>query len=234
MTDTEPVNGHYSTLEVDHSIPPNPNDEKEVQHIEPAFIANHGHQNEKTTSHDRADIIALGDPRDEKVLSHDEIDKEAAAQFGSAYEPTIFGLKRKTFSILLATVLVVVVAAIVGGAVGGTAAARNRVSNAVALITTLPPTPAPTRPPYANTGLAALQYTDLNGTLHKRVHYQDNSNKIRESAWDNSSAFDASWQVNNISDAVKPGTPITAATGYPYANYSYALVSLPHHLFASV
>ncbi|KAL8879575.1 MAG: hypothetical protein Q9192_008205, partial [Flavoplaca navasiana] len=77
---------------------------------------------------------------------------------------------------------------------------------------------------YTNTGLAALQWTDLNRTLHKRVYYQDAMNKLRESAWDNSTASRTPWRINTISNAVKPGTPLAAAAGYPHANYSFSPV----------
>ncbi|KAL8634537.1 MAG: hypothetical protein Q9228_007868, partial [Teloschistes exilis] len=69
-----------------------------------------------------------------------------------------------------------------------------------------------------------MQWTDLEGTSHKRIYYQDKSAKIRESAWDNGSPFDAAWQVTTISDAVKPGTHIAAAAGYPHADYDYSPV----------
>ena len=83
--------------------------------------------------------------------------------------------------------------------------------------------------------MAAIQWTDLNGTAHKRVYYQDQNNKIVESAWDNSSTFDA-WEVNTISDAVKPSTPIAAVAGYPHVSHNYSLVrvSFPALLLSSI
>ena len=121
---------------------------------------------------------------------------------------------------------------------GGTIAARNRELTATVPKNISSPTPpqAPTttRVRYANTGLAVMQWTDLNGTLHKRLYYQDNSDKIRESAWDNSTAFDTAWDVNAISDAVKPGTPIAAAAGYPHASYNYSLVRIAYLSFSAI
>ena len=69
-----------------------------------------------------------------------------------------------------------------------------------------------------------MQWTDQNGTLHKRVYYQGKDNKLRESAWDNSTAPDTPWQIDTISDPVKPVTPIAATAGYPHASYNYSLV----------
>ncbi len=135
-------------------------------------------------------------------------------------------------------VLVLIIAGAVGGGVGGTIAARNRERTATVPThdpsSTPPQAPTTTRVPYANTGLAAMQWTDLNGTLHKRLYYQDNSDKIRESAWDNSTAFDTVWEVNAISGAVKPGTPIAAVAGYPHASYNYSLVRIAYLSFPAI
>ena len=208
----------YSTLEVDHN----------------RWLENDG----------KAAPIAGQDPKDEKtmgyddgkILSYNDVGKQAVVANVYNVQPEssrpteerkIFGLRRKTFFILLPVVFVILLGAI-GGGVGGTIAARNRKQAATVPSeipsSTSPQAPTTTRVRYANTGLAAMQWTDLNGTLHKRLYYQDNSNKIRESAKDNSTAFDAAWAVNIISDAVKPGTPIAAAAGYPHASYNYSLV----------
>lgn len=166
------------------------------------------------------------------VVSCDKNDEHAAevdahnvqSEFLRPTEQRKFlGLRRKTFFIMLAVIVFLIVAAAISGGAGGTIATRNRKTSA-----TVPQTiPSPTaRIRYANTGLASMQYTDLKGTLHKRLYYQDNSNKVRESAWDNSTAFNTAWQVNTISDGVKPGTPIAAAAGYPHASYNYSLVGI--------
>ena len=132
-------------------------------------------------------------------------------------ERKILGLRRKTLFIALALAAIVLVAAIAGG-VGGGIAARNRRSDKNHVVVAVRP------PQYANTGLAAVQWTDQNGTLYKRVYYQGKDNTIRESAWQNSTALDTPWQVNTISSPVKPVTPIAATAGYPHASYNYSLV----------
>jgi len=148
-------------------------------------------------------------------------------------------MKPRTFIILLCALLALIVAAATGGGVGGALAARKRKSGPTptatsspttqGLVPTLTANPSPkTRGPYANTGLAATHWTDLNGILHKRLYYQDNSAKIRESAWDSSTTFNAAWQIESTSDAVKPGTPIAAAAGYPHASYDYLPVRIPY------
>jgi hypothetical protein len=209
-----PENTQYSTLEVDHN----------------RLLENDG----------KAAPIVGPDPKDEKIINYNDVGKQAVvvdiyeAQSESS-DPTeeckIFGLRRKTFFILLALLLVLIAGAI-GGGVGRTIAARASNSESTVTVPTDTPSPTPpqapttTRVQYGNTGLAALQWTDLNGTLHKRLYYQDNDSRIRESSWDNSTAFDTAWDINAISDAVKPGTSIAAAAGYPHASYNYSLVRI--------
>ena len=147
--------------------------------------------------------------------------------------PKIIGLQRKTFIRLLFVLLVIILGSAIGGGVGGSRAVRQK-NKAESLSQPAPSTiqttisaniPLPTQAGrYTNTGLAALQWTDLNRTLHKRVYYQDAMNKLRESAWDNSTTPRTPWRVNTISNAVKPGTPLAAAAGYPHADHSYAPV----------
>lgn len=195
----------------------------------------------------KAAPIVGQDPNDEKIISYSDVGKQAVVSdvynaSSKSSPPTeerkIFGLRRKTFFILLPVVLVLIIAVAVGGGVGGTISARNREQTAT--IPTDIPSQTPPQPPtttrvrYANTGLAAMQWTDLNGTLHKRLYYQDNRDKIRESAWDNSTAFDTAWEVNAISDAVKPLTPIAAAAGYPHARYNYTLVCIAYPSFPAI
>ena len=218
---TAPEATHYSTLELDNS----------------RWLENDA----------KAAPIVGQDPKDEKFISYSDDGKQAVIANGhdaqsKSSPPTggrkIFGLSRKAFFILLAVVLVLIIAVAVGGGVGGTAAARNRAQAATAPTDMpspiSPQTPTTTRGGYENTGLAAMQWTDLNGTLHRRLYYQDNSDKIRESAWDNSSAFDTAWDVNAISNAVKPGTPIAAAAGYPHARQNYTLVRIAYLSFPAI
>lgn len=132
----------------------------------------------------KAAPIVGQDPKDEKIINYNDVGKQAVvvdvctAQSESSRpteERKIFGLRRKTFFVLLPVVLVLITAGAVGGGVGGTIAAHNREQTATVPTDIPSPTPpqAPTttRVRYANTGLAAMQWTDLNGTLHKRLYY---------------------------------------------------------------
>ncbi len=207
-----PVDTQFSTLEVDN---------------------NHWLENDGNAA-----PIVYQDPKDEKIICYNDAGKQAVAAnpYNTQSEPSpstperkVFGLRRKTFFIFSLVVLVLIIAGAVGGGVGGTIATRNRKQTA-----TVPQAPTTTRGGYANTGLAAMLWTDLNGTLHKRLYYQDNKDKIRESAWDNSTAFDTAWEINAISDAAKPGTPIAAVAGYPHASYNYSLVRIAYLSFPAI
>lgn len=224
----------YSTLEVD-------NNRWLENDGNAAPIVDYDPKNEKIVGYNHygnAALIVGQDPKDEKIVIHNDSGKDAVAANlynaqSESSRPTderrIFGLRRKTFFILSILVLALVIVGAVGGGVGGTIAARNRKPTA-----TVPQVPTATRAGYANTGLAAMLWTDLNGTLHKRLYYQDSKDKIRESAWDNSTASNSKWNVNAISDAAKPGTPIAAAAGYPHASHNYSLVHIAYLSFCAI
>lgn len=190
--------------------------------------------NAKYIGFSNAALIVGQDLTNEKIVVHNDGKRAAAYDPQNELSPPveerkIFGLRRKTFLILSLLVLFLITAGTVGGGVGGALAARNRNKTA-----TVPKASTAVRVEYANTGMAAMLWTDLNGTLHKRLYYQDDKDKIRESAWDNTTSFNAAWKINAISDAVKPGTPIGAVAGYPHANYSYALVRIAHLSFLAI
>lgn len=202
---------------------------------------------QKITIGDDVDKIALAGGQDEKIISYNDaskeavvadVDKELAESPRLVEERKVFGMRRRTFFILSPMVFALIIASAIGGGVGGTIATRSREQTATIPTaipsSTSPQAPTTTRLRYTNTGLAALQWTDLDGTLQKRLYYQDNNDRILESAWDNSTSFDAAWNINAISDAVKPGTSIAAAAGYPFASYDSSLVSIAYLLFPTI
>lgn len=213
MAADDPI--QHSTLEVDYS-----------EDGRAAPIVSHDPTHEKIPSNGDPGKLAVAtegyDSQLESCLPAYEERKEAPLPPIPAPERKICGLRRRTFIILLSVVVAILIAIAIGGGLGGAVATKSKKSKAT---TTVNPAPSPPLP-YANTGLASMLWTDLNGTLHKRLYYQDKSNTIRESSWDNSTAVDTAWQVNSISDAVKPGTPLAAAAGYPHANYTYSLVCI--------
>ena len=216
----------YSTLEVHHT--------RWLENdggVAPIF--GRDPKQEKMVAHNDGKIVSVSNG---KMVIENDVGKEAIAidepiiqpeQLLPIQERRYFGLRRRTFFILLIMALFLASAAIVGAAVGGIIATHKR-----RRIARIPANPSSSsRTHYGNIGLAAMQWTDLNGTLHKRLYYQDSSNKLRESAWDNGTDFKTAWRVNVISKAVKPGTPIAAQSGYPHASYNYTLVRIMYFLF---
>lgn len=165
-----------------------------------------------------------------KIISYSDVGKQAVVVETYDVQPgplllvqqRMLGLKRKTFRLLLIIATVFMLVVIVGGSVGGTLVKRRKRQDVPS-----PPSSSTlsNQARYTNTGLSAMGWTDHNGTLHKRVYYQDSKDMIREAAWDNSTAFNTPWTITTISSKVKPGTPIAAAAGYPHASFNYSLVS---------
>ena len=209
----------HSTLEVNHS-PWLENDGKA------APIVDHGTQDEKIIYYEDVGKQVVDLDLDKQAVIVDESDA-LPELLRSTEQRKIFRLKQKTFFILLAVVLILILAGSLGGVVVGRIAAYRPSPTASR-------TPTATRIPYANTGLAALQWTDLNGTLHKRLYYQDNVGKIRESAWNNETNFTSAWNISTISDFVKPATPLAAVAGYPHTSYNYPLVCISYLLLHAV
>ena len=194
----------------------------------------------------RAAPLVGPDPRNEKILGYHDgkirhgetsscIDgnKEAyavhvpKAEEEKALPPlpkrTVLGLTRKRFLILLFTLLFIFIPSILGGSIGGYLSRRHSKGKSTTEEPQVP-TLSNSRVFYSNTGIAAAKWTDLNGTLHKRLYYQGNDDRIRESAWDNTTSRQSPWAINLISDTAKPGTPIAAVAGYPHASRNFSVV----------
>ncbi|KAL8849392.1 MAG: hypothetical protein Q9221_005630 [Calogaya cf. arnoldii] len=189
-------------------------------------------QEEKITSYDNGKIIDFHDGG--KHVAAIPIPIRDSGFETSTPGPRNLSSKRQTFiRIGIVVLIVIILASAIGGGLGGARIAHQRKESGT-LVDPAPGTVPTTRltdvslpiprEPYRNTGLAVLQWTDLNGTFHIRVYSQDHLNRIRESAWENSTSWRTPWQTNIISDAVKPATPLAAAAGYPHADYDYSPV----------
>lgn len=161
---------------------------------------------EKITTYDDGKIIDFTDGRKHLAV----IPALMSQPIHESITPTtkIIGLQRKTFIRLLFMLLVIILGSAIGGGVVGSRAVRQKNKNKAERLPQAAPSTVQT----------------LNHTLHKTVYYQDAMNKLRESAWDNSTAPRTLWRINTISNAVKPGTPLAAAAGYPHADYSFSPV----------
>jgi hypothetical protein len=74
-------------------------------------------------------------------------------------------------------------------------------------------------------GIAASQWTDLQGIKHYRVYFQDEKTVIQESAWDSDTR---NWVISPITGEdmqIQNETALAATVGWPHANFTYTLVS---------
>ncbi|KAK3312443.1 hypothetical protein B0H66DRAFT_525501 [Apodospora peruviana] len=151
--------------------------------------------------------------------------------------PTICGIRRRVFWILAAVIAFVVVAGAIGGGVGGYFASKASSTTSGDSSGSSTPgsnnnntTTPPARSAFQNISIAALSWVDESSARQIRVYQTTQWNsthppRILESSWDSAGA---QWSVEPITDpavdGLKPGTPLTAAAGYPHTNTSNALV----------
>lgn len=129
--------------------------------------------------------------------------------------------RRKWLIVLIA---VLVTLSIIGGVVGGAVGSRSRKSNSTFKSSNISasgpaPNPATNRPATIRgirdgSALAAVSYFDMSGIANYRVYYQDESNNIKESAWDE---IGRNWTVTTLHQLadVRAGSPLAAAVRQP-------------------
>lgn len=153
-----------------------------------------------------------------------KVDMEWGSQDSSREEPsplrppTICGIRRKTFWIVVGVVAFLVVAGAVGGGLGRDFTSRNKKEKQQA-------SSPEAQNPYLNLSLSALHWVGADDVSHYRVYHQPAGQaRVFESAW---STDDETWAVSPITDEgvnIKEGTPIASAAGYPHTNTSNDLV----------
>ncbi|KAK4442082.1 hypothetical protein QBC34DRAFT_419271 [Podospora aff. communis PSN243] len=151
--------------------------------------------------------------------------------------PTICGLRRKIFWIVLGVVAaIVVIAAAAGAGVGASLANRQKEGSPDSAEATKgdsgkssgSSTTTGSNPPFQTLSIAAVRWVDNNSVNHYNVYYQSiisSQVRVLESAWDSEGQ---TWSVSPITDVgdgiVRAGTPIAASTGHPHTNKSIELV----------
>jgi hypothetical protein len=147
--------------------------------------------------------------------------------------PTICGLSRKRFLILVTGIVIIILAA-VGTGVGVGVHMASRTSSergsqesepTNSTTTTTPGIPAPV----SDLSISSLHWTDDDGTNQYRLYHQpENQTSILESAWNSKSQ---SWAVTTIANGsvqvIRPRTPLAASAGYPNTETKFAIVRLP-------
>jgi hypothetical protein len=163
-------------------------------------------------------------------------------------ERRIWGLKRKTFFIVLGLVLLVVVGAVVGGAVGATAGKNSVKTGGTGDPGTgddtgggggggngSSPGTVNNSPVLASSKLAAINWTDSSAVEYNAVFWQAKTDGLMMSLWDSKGK---AWELVNITDKMvdvnipgdpgatalkaKPGTALAAAVrGYPWTSSQF-------------
>ncbi|KAI4105783.1 MAG: hypothetical protein L6R37_002530 [Teloschistes peruensis] len=127
---------------------------------------------------------------------------------------TTYGVKRKTFWILL-IISIVIVAVVIGGAIGGTVR-RNHNTKSPAGSSGASPANAPATPPASkilnSTRLAGAGWNDTEQVVQQRIYLQGTDNNIWELAWNSSTNV---WFTSNEALArAKAGSALAAAVSY--------------------
>ncbi|XXG94473.1 hypothetical protein Hte_000730 [Hypoxylon texense] len=200
----------YSTLEVRH-----------VELSEPQDLET---SNKEAVLHPESQYPQIADSQTQETwnavkLEANPCSEETIAEKDSTGKAKrrICGLLPRTFYIVLGIVAALIIGAIAGGIAGGLASRRN-VSN-----TTSSPTPSGDTTPNVNvlniSSLAASNWTDAQGNVHRSVFFQDPYNSIIARQWDSQNK---TWETRNISRLMqsatggpihpKPGTSLASAS----------------------
>ncbi|KAK0643830.1 hypothetical protein B0T16DRAFT_459931 [Cercophora newfieldiana] len=204
---------------------------------------NNGHLDDKQTVWTKAEDSYAHPTANDKYAIANAYPPEVVGEDGEEGKrlpvpaPTICGIRRKVFWIALGVATFVVLAAAIGGGVGGYFANRPKQSASESQSTsnsgsstgnpTAPGPSSPTRAPVQNLSIAAVRWIDGKNVDHYRVFTQSSSSNqlgILESAWNSDGQ---AWSISPITDGtdtVKPGTSISASTGFPHTNTSFELV----------
>ncbi|KAJ9157780.1 hypothetical protein NKR23_g232 [Pleurostoma richardsiae] len=124
----------------------------------------------------------------------------------------IFCLSYRSFIIVVVITVVVVVGAIVGGVVGGISSRKKSTTSS-----TPTPTSTPARNLLSNSKLAASNYTDAKGYVHRSVFFQDSTEALIARLWDSQNN---TWKTLNITQQL-PGSNVLSGT--PLASSSLDL-----------
>ncbi|KAI0852662.1 hypothetical protein F5Y00DRAFT_227262 [Daldinia vernicosa] len=138
------------------------------------------------------------------------VDKEAAVTQGQNYgeaKRTICGLSPRIFYVVLAVVVLIIIGAIAGGIAGGLSSKHSDSSSTSIPEPKTEPEPEPGTTENVNvlstSKLAASNWTDSQGYIHRHVFFQDPYNAIITRQWDSENK---TWTTNNVSQLLSSST----------------------------
>ncbi|KAI1394147.1 uncharacterized protein F4822DRAFT_38506 [Hypoxylon trugodes] len=154
-----------------------------------------------------------------EVANRDPGKEEAAVpgQDDGTTKRRICGLSPRLFYIILAVALIIIAGAIAGGVAGGLAGRSSKSTSSSG--SSLDPNTSGSSAILSNSSLAASNWTDPDGNIHRTVFFQDEYSHIIARQWDSQNK---TWMTRNITELVQPSTsgPISPLPGTSLASAS--------------
>lgn len=193
----------------------------EVRHVELSEPQDLGTSNKEAVLHPESQYPQVAGPQTQPIWDTSKLEANTASKEAITEKDNSDKAKRRIcrllprmFYIVLAIVVVLIIGAIAGGVAGGLFSRQN---------TTSSPTPDGKATPNVNvlniSNLAASNWTDAQGTIHRSVFFQDPYNSIIARQWNSQNK---TWETRNISRLMqsatggpinpKPGTSLTSAS----------------------
>ncbi|KAH7176844.1 hypothetical protein EDB81DRAFT_773647 [Dactylonectria macrodidyma] len=158
-----------------------------------------------------------------------KLDREQFAALGGVETPSerrIWGLKRKTFFIVLAIAIVVIIGAVVGGVVGALVGKKDSDSDSDSSSgqsTSTSSGSSPTSTAVAKnilpkSQLASSNWTDNDGYEHYYLFYQNRRNEIMTSIWDSENK---TWEARGVTDNLESSVELNIIRGTSIATTAW-------------
>ncbi|KAI0378816.1 hypothetical protein F5Y04DRAFT_261105 [Hypomontagnella monticulosa] len=207
---------------VDYPYGSEPYSTLEVRNVESSAPQDLGCSNKEAVLHPESQYpqtVATYPKEDASKLEADYAGAIAGqGQSDGTAKRKIGGLSPRMFYILVAGVILIVIGAVVGGVVGGLASRRNETDSPPEQ----QPEPGTTSPSniLSTSKLAASNWTDPQGVIHRSVFFQDPYNSLITRQWDSQNR---TWMTRNLSQFMQssttgrihpiPGTSLASVSG---------------------
>ncbi|KAH7127863.1 hypothetical protein B0J13DRAFT_679389 [Dactylonectria estremocensis] len=156
-----------------------------------------------------------------------KLDREQFAALGgdnALAERRIWGLKRKTFFIVLAIAIVVIIGAVVGGVVGALVGKNDSDSDSDSSSSTTTSSGSSPTPTTVATNvlpksqLASSNWTDNDGYEHYYLFYQNRQSEIMSSIWDSENK---TWEARGVTDNLESSVELNTIRGTSIASTAW-------------